>query len=74
MPAKGEAVFFTAKDYDSAIRKVKTSAKSNFSTYLKATTMFYNGVAVGWAVLIDGTMVYLDKHDMEHLGLIAKRK
>lgn len=68
------ASIFTADSYESAIRKVKSWAKSNYTTNKKECTLFYHGVAFGWAFMLDGKIIYLDRWELEGIGLLPKKK
>ena len=68
------ATIFTATDYDAAIRKVKTYAKSNYKTNHKEATLFHNGVVMGWTFRSGGEdkIAYLDKWELQSAGIIPK--
>lgn len=68
------ATIFTADSYDAAIRKAKLWAKSNYTTNHKEATLFHNGVAFGWTYRPDDKIVYLDRWDLEKIGLIPKSR
>lgn len=68
---------FKAPGYDEAIRHVKRKAKSNYSTDYKSVTLFHeNGNVMGWCCRPSGekNIVYLDKSDLQYMGLIPKSR
>lgn len=66
---------FKAPGYDEAIRHVKRSAKSNYSTDRKTATLFYeDGHVMGWCFRPDSEIIYVDKWLLQDLGLMPRRK
>ena len=73
MPTK-DVWEINAKDYESAIRSIKRYAQSNYRDNYKESTLFYNGHAVGWVFREQGNMIYLDKDQMQRMGIIPKSR
>ena len=73
MPTK-DVWEINAKDYESAIRSIKRYAQSNFRDNYKESTLFYNGHVIGWCFREQGNMIYLDKDQMQRMGIIPKSR
>ena len=73
MPTK-DVWEINAKDYESAIRSIKRYAQSNYRDYYKESTLFYNGHVIGWVFREHGNMIYLDKDQLQRMGIIPKSR
>ena len=73
MPTK-DVWEINAKDYESAIRQIKRYAQGNYHDYYHQSTLFYNGHTVGWVFREQGNMIYLDKDQMQRMGIIPKSR
>lgn len=72
--AKTTVWTINAKDYESAIRQAKKYAKSNFGDWNHASTLFYNEHVVGWVYRDNGEYIYLDKDQLQRMGILPKSK
>lgn len=74
MPSNG--VFeFKASTYESAMRRIKTHAQSNYRDNYKEATLFGDsGRVLGWCFRTGGIIVYVDKYILQDIGLTPKKK
>lgn len=64
-----------AKDYESAIRQIKSHSQHNYSSDYKPATLFSEfGRAVGWCFYTGQQTVYVSKMALQSLGLMPKSK
>ena len=74
MPSKG-VWEFKASSYESAMRHIKTDAKSNYRDNHKEATLFGDGGRIlGWCFRVDKDIIYVDKWLLQDIGLMPKRK
>lgn len=74
MPSKG-IYEFNASTYESAMRRIKTHAQSNYRDNYKEATLFGDaGRVLGWCFRTGGVIVYVDKYILQDIGLTPKKK